>query len=428
LPRSVFTADQHDRFRKASFGKAIHLTGLTEVWDLEKVNPLFNVPSCVVFGKHFHHTERPIKAKLFTGQLKRRNASLEEARTNLTIRDTSLHLVKRGDRSFWSEDAKAEFAGRSPYASKFAEGATLVPRSCWFVEVPVQSAVGFNPAQPLLRTDRRAIQQAKEAYENLMMEGIVEKQFLFATLLSTDLLPFAFLDYRTVVLPIKVSADRFVMISSEQAEKDGNEHLARWLKKCEYEWQKRRGSKSSKMTIYERLDHVRGLTQQHHTAKYKVVYPMSATNLCSAVVPGETIIKTFGGQKITLSGFIADYKLFFYETENADEAYYLCGMLNSATVDALIKPMQSRGLWGPRDICMKVWELPIPAFKESKSTHKELAKLSVQCAEKVARFIPTLDTQDVTPGKIGGLRSEVREHLADELKEIDGLVKKVMGS
>jgi hypothetical protein len=428
LPRSVFTADQHDRFRKASFGKAIHLTGLTEVWDLEKVNPLFNVPSCVVFGKHFHHTERPIKAKLFTGQLKRRNASLEEARTNLTIRDTSLHLVKRGDRSFWSEDAKAEFAGPSPYRSKFAQGATIVPRSCWFVQVAERPGLGFNPEKPYVKTDPRATEQAKEAYKELEVEGNIEKDFLYATLLSTDLVPFGFLDYRPVVLPIKPSGELFVMLDREYAQKEGLEHLAEWLNICEKEWNKRRKEKAEKMSIYDRLDYVHGITQQRHKAKYKVIYPTSATNLCGAVVPNEKITITVSGQTVTLKGFVAESKLYYFESENEQEAHYLAAFLNSQTVDDLIKPMQSRGLWGPRDIHKKVWELPIPIFNESKSTHKELAELGVQCAGKVAKIIPTLNTQHVTPGKIGRLRNEVRERLADELNEIDGLVKKVMGS
>lgn len=427
LPRSVFTADQHHNFRRTSFGKAIHQTGLTEIWDLEKVNPLFNVPSCVIFGKHFHHTGRPIKAKVFSGGLKRRNASLEEALKDLSIRETGLHLVKQGERSFWSEDAKAEISGTSPYGSKFAQGATIVPRSCWFVQIVEKSGLGFNPERPYVKTDPRATEQAKEAYKSLEVEGNIEKDFLYATLLSTDLLPFGFLNYRPVVLPIKPSGEIFVMLEREYAEKEGLEHLAMWLRICEKEWRKRRKEKADKMSIYERLNHVRGMTQQHHKARYKVIYPTSATNLCGAVVENEKISVSIGGQRITLRSFIAESKLYYFETENENEAHYLAAFLNSPTVDDLIKPMQSRGLWGPRDIHKKVWELPIPIFNESKSNHKELAELGLDCAQKAAKIIPTLETQDVTPGKIGRLRNAVRERLADELKEIDGVVKEIMG-
>jgi len=426
LPRSVFTADQHDRFRRTSFGKAIHQTGLTEVWDLESVKPLFNVPACVVFGKQFHHTERPIKAKVFSGQLNRRNASLDEALKSLVVHDTSLHLVEQGGRSFWSEDAKAELVGASPYGSKFAQGATIVPRSCWFVQVLEKPELGFNPERPYVRTDQRAIELAKEAYKGLEVEGNIEKDFLYATLLSTDLLPFGFLEYRPVVLPIKPSGEMFVMLSKEIVEENGYEDLARWLRICEEEWGKRRKEKAERMSIYERLDHVHGLTQQHHKAKYKVIYPTSATNLCGAALCNQKIFLKVGEQKITLNSFIVESTTYSFETENESEAHYLSALLNSPTLDELLKPMQARGLWGPRHIHKKVWELPIPIFSEAKSAHNELAELGLHCAQKVAKIIPTLDTLNVTPGKIGRLRAQVRERLADELKEIDSLVKRIL--
>jgi hypothetical protein len=409
----------------ASFGKTIHQTGLTEVWDLKDVKPLFNVPSCVVFGKKFHYTEKPINATVFEGQLKRRNASYQDA--ELTTRETKLHIVTQGERSYWAEDPKAEFSGASLYGKKFVEGATLVPRSCWFVQIEHEKGLGFNPAIPFVKTDPRATEQAKEAYADLKMEGKVEKEFLYATLLSTDLLPFGFLDYRTIVLPIKPSGDNFVMLESDFLHKEGYSHIAKWLDKCETEWKKRRKEKSTRMTIYERLDHVRGLTQQSHKALYKIVYPMSATNLCSAVISNTKIVKKYGDQKLTLKAFVADYKLFFFETEDENEASFLSAVLNSPTIDRLIKPMQSQGLWGPRDICMKVWELPIPVYSEQKSAHRELAEIGIACAKRVEKIIPELNTKDVTPGKIGRLRSQVRERLSDELKEIDGIVKKIMG-
>ena len=426
LPRSVFTSDQHDSFRKASFGKSIYQIGITEAWDLENVAPLFNVPACVVFGKRPHFTQKPIPAEIVSGNLPRRNTPLLEAASKLTAKKSWLYVVKQGERSFWSEDPKAQLVGSSPYASKFAEGATIVPRSCWFVDILSEGPLGFDPSKPYVRTDPRATHEAKEAYKDLILEGNIENEFLYATLLSTDLLPFGFLDYRSVVLPIKESGDNFTMITAEQARRNDYQHLAIWLEWVEKEWKKRRKEKAGKMTIYQRLDHVRGLTQQSHESKYKVVYPMSATNLCSAVVENKKIVKRVFGQRLELKGFIADYKLFFYETENEHEAHYLAAILNSPTIDELIKPMQSRGLWGPRDICMKVWELPIPAYNESKSSHRELAELGMHCTEKVKKILPDLDTKDITPGKIGRLRNEVRKRLAVELREIDGLVQKIL--
>lgn len=431
LPRSIFTSDQHNNFRKTSFVKqgevaAIYQIGITEVWDCENVSPLFNVPASVVFGKRPHFTKKPIPAEIIGGELQKRNTSLVEAHPLLTVRKTSLHVVQQGDRSFWSEDPKAQLVGSSPYASKFAEGATIVPRSCWFVEIVSEGQLGFDPSKPYVHTDPRATEQAKEAYESLIIEGNIESEFLYATLLSTDLLPFGFLGYRPVILPIKPSGENFVMISAEKARKENYHHLAQWLDECEKEWKKRRKEKASRMSIYQRLDHIHGLTQQNYTAKFKILYPSSSTNLCSAVVQNEKIPIKIEGQIILLRNFIVESKTYFLETENKNEAHYLSAFLNSPTIDELIKPMQSKGLWGPRDIHKKVWELPIPPYSESKSTHHELAELGICCAEKVKNILPELDTKDITPGKIGRLRNQVREKLKGELKEIDGIVKVVL--
>jgi hypothetical protein len=50
----------------------------------------------------------------------------------------------------------------------------------------------------------------------------------------------------------------------------------------------------------------------------------------------------------------------------------------------------------------------------------------MQCTEKVKEIISTLDTHNVTPGKIGRLRGKVRELLKDEIAVIDGVVEKLI--
>lgn len=54
MPRSVFTADQHDELRRGAFrftqDRMLHLVWTT-LWDCDQVAPLFNVPACVVWGE-----------------------------------------------------------------------------------------------------------------------------------------------------------------------------------------------------------------------------------------------------------------------------------------------------------------------------------------------------------------------------------------
>ena len=86
--------------------------------------------------------------------------------------------------------------------------------------------------------------------------------------------------------------------------------------------------------------------------------------------------------------------------------------------------MQSRGLWGPRDIHKKVLELPIPQFDAANAIHLQLIELGETCTKKVAQWVMSGGTG--TTKSIGLLRRKVREMLSEELKAIDELVKKIL--
>jgi hypothetical protein len=109
-------------------------------------------------------------------------------------------------------------------------------------------------------------------------------------------------------------------------------------------------------------------------------------------------------------------------TSKKAEAYYLCSILNSPTIDELLKPMQARGLFGPRHIHKKVWELPIPEFDPSNKNHLELAKLGEECTKKVSKLL----SRGIPKKSIGNLRKMIKAELADEIKEIDGIVKGIL--
>ena len=400
------------------------------------MSPLFNVPACVVIAakKELPRPSRStpvekdvkiIPGQIMSGELERKNASLAEAEKDLTIEDVEFSLHTRGKRSFWATGKDARVQAASFYKKRFAEGATIVPRSFWFVQVK-PSPFGFNPDLPPLETADRAREEAKDAYKSVYFKGTVESRFLYATLLSTDLLPFGCLDYRLVVLPVEPSGDHYKLIDTYEAHKHGFLNLAHWLKNAEKEWNVRRGAKAEQMTIYERLDRVHGLTNQNPQAKYRVLYPMSATYLCAAVQRHDEIILNIGGQNIRVSGFLTDYKLFGFETNNEKEALYLASFLNAQIIDRLIKPMQSRGLWGPRDICKKVLELPIPQFDEKNEVHMNLAKVGKKCSAKVDKWLASGGAGNIK--SIGKLRSMVRQVLKGELAEIDELAKVILGA
>lgn len=429
LPRSVFSADQHDGLRKReySFGEdSFQTLLLQEVWDCEYVDPLFKVPCCVLIGDKVsvkgtkQNMEYPLSGQIISGKLSRKNASLKEAEEKLSVEETEISLHTRGKRSYWATEKDVAAKGPSYYKDHFFQGATIVPRSFWFVQVK-PSQFGINPDLPLVETADRARQEAKDAYKSVYFKDTIESRFLYATLLSTDLLPFGHLDYRLVVLPIEPNGDRYRLIDSAAASERGFLNLARWLKNAEDEWSARRGEKAKGMSIYERINRVRGITQQNPKAMYRIIYNTSGTILTAAVVENKRIEIKVDGQIIKIQGYIVDTKTYFTELDDINEANFLGAVLNAPIVDKMIKPLQSRGLWGPRDIHKKVLELPIPQFDANNPTHQKLAALGKECTAKVQRWVESGGAGKIK--SIGKLRGMVREMLKEELGEIDGIVR-----
>jgi len=418
LPRSIFSADQHDDLRQGTF-KEVGLR-FEEAWDLEGVEPLFNVPACVLFGQKEASTKTsyPISGQTVSGELPRKNATLDKAEESLAIEEVQFALGRVGKRSFWAKGKGILAEEASPYKELFKNGATIYPRPFWFVEVKV-SPLGFNPSLPPLESAERAKEQAKDAYKGLVLKGNVESRFLYATLLSTDLLPFGHLDYRLVVLPIEPSGDGYALVTAEEAHKRGFVNLAKWLEKVQEEWESRRGEKAERIDALEWLDYQRKVTSQNPQAKYRVIYPSSGTHLCAHVVEDQPIKFDIGEQSVQVKGFVVDHVTYHFETSREDEAYYLAAVLNSSLINRMIKPMQARGLWGARHIHKKVLELPIPQFDPQSDVHKKLVELGKECSRRVADWLGTDGAARIK--SIGRLRTMVREMLNKEIGEIDKL-------
>ncbi len=287
-----------------------------------------------------------------------------------------------------------------------------------------RSPLGFDPSRPSIESAERAKKYAKGRWKGLVLKGNVESRFLYATLLSTDLMPFGHFDYRLVVLPIEPTGTGYALVTAEEAQERGFINLANWLRVVQEEWEERRGAKAERMDVLEYLDYYKKLTTQNPQAKYRVVYPTSATYLCACVVEDKPIVFEIGGQELKATGFAADTVTYCLETDQADEAHYVTAVLNAPIVDRLIKPMQARGAWGARHIHKKVLELPLPQYDSFKEEHLKLTELGRVCTQKVDSWLKTGGPGDVR--SIGKLRSMVREMLARELGQIDKLVEPLL--
>ncbi len=424
LPRSVFSADQHDALRRRTFTfprNMAHQLFWREVWDCDEVTPVFSVPSCVVFGEKgdVGKMTYPIRGEVLRGKLPRRNASLVAAEEALSVADIELSLHVRGRRSYWAEGDPPKRQVESPYKKRFMQGATIVPRSMWFVQTK-PSPVGFDPQLPPLETSTQAMHDAKKPYRDVRLEGSVESRFLYATMLAGDLIPFGCLRHRLVVLPIEPVGDQYELIDARKAREKGCFGLAQWLAQVETEWQQRRSEKSRNASALDWLDYRHKLTAQNPLCRYRTVYNTSGTFLAAAVVERGAI----ACDELQTGGFLVDAKTYACELDSGEEAFYLASILNAPVIDELVKPMQSRGLWGPRDIHKKVLELPFPQFDAQDDVHRALSVLGETCSTKVAAWLAGGGAG--ASRSIGKLRANTRAMLADDMAAIDELVRRLI--
>ncbi len=428
LPRSIFSADQHHGLRTGGFslGRDTELSlSWKEIWDCQNVVPLFDVPSCVLTAEKAvpSTVERPVYGEILSGDLSRRNASLEEAEQSLTVEPVQYYLHRVGRHSYLATDTPIEHSGASPYTGVFSQGASMVPRSFWFVDV-MSSQSGADYGTPLVATSAYARSQARSAYKDVALIGTVESRFLYGTLLAADVLPFGHLAFRTVLLPIKPTDNRYRILDAESARTKGLLHVAQWLEGVEREWQRRRGRKAAGVSALEWLDYRGKLTRQNPRSRCRVIYNTSGTYLTAAVVNQHPVHAGPWGGCASAEAYVADTKTYYYETDDADEAHYLAAVLNAPTIDRLIKPLQSRGAFGPRDIHKKVFELPIPRYDDQPGVHRRLAGLGRECSIRVREWLAELGPGETR--SIGRLRARIRALLDAELKELDRLIPTIL--
>lgn len=415
MPRSVLTgAKQHVLFQK-------HYVAASRLLiDCEQVAPLFNVPTCVVVAAKRDVGQAPppgpksIAMLRLEGQLPCRNAALDQAKKHWKLEKASFTPLTK--------------AGGSPYWAEVTQGASLAPRCAWFVRPPEIARV-INDRRPQLVTDRSTERQAKPPWKGIRLSGSVEGEFLFATLLSDHMLPFGWRQWSVAVLPIVYDKRMGSRLLDAAAARSGKIGLYQWLRRAEETWLAHRKSQTE---LLHWLNWQNKLVRQRPRGVVKLLYNKSGTHLCSCVVDARQVRRWYV-DRLPVHGFIADYVTYYLELAAPDEAHYLCAVLNAPAADEAIKPYQTKGAFGAqrgkgeRDIHRRPFEvLPIPRFDKNDARHRELARLSRRCHEKVARWAADLDEKQIN-APIGRLRTELRtDLLKGELEAIDEIVAAVL--
>jgi SAM-dependent methyltransferase len=363
LPRGVlYGAKQHDAFR--GLGVRVPMRPVAAL-DLDRVKPLFRVPACVVIvdrEKAAGDTQWPVRE--VSGTLPRRNASPVESR-ELSISDVS--------------ELRTQRPGHGPYLDRAIQGATIAPRPFWFVEPTPETAAA---ARKWVRTDSQASQRAKHPWTGVELEGQIEAEFIYATMLSVY--PFRLGPVKLCALPIDTTNGRVKLLTPRQVLQRGAPGFHRWLTEAEAIWaERKKDSAAQDVPLHEYLDNHRNLTRQL-LGGVRVVYGADGSHVRAAVVETDTLAQASGAR-----AFVFDMNTYWIRVKTSDEAHYLTAVLNSPFVDAAIKTGQTRGAWGARHIHRRPFEVvPIPEFDALDESHTQLAELSRQAHQKLAGLAP----------------------------------------
>lgn len=399
MPRSVIAGTiQHTNFRRFETPRL----KLIRIIDLEDVHPLFNVPSCVLIATKGAGTKYPVPAERYKGELPKRNTKLNEIRSLLS---TTSYVY-----------SPPEFPTKpSYYFDKFKVGASIFPRTLYFIDILSQGDDNF-----LVQTSKEIFHIVKASWK-IGLEGNIEPQFVYATLLAWEMIPFGYTKFRPVILPVEPSSNSHKLFDPVHLQKTGFAGVATWFRKAQKIWEARRTEKSEKRfpKLIDRLNYNGLLSSQNPSKRYVVLYNSTGTNIVSCVVDRLSLPSfELSENKIKPRGFIADVKSWFYETDDQREAYYLSAILNSEIINRIIKPLQPRGLFGARAIHRRPLLFQIPKFDENKESHVELAKIGRYCHENI---------EQAMPAKNNKIRNHVRKRFENEILKINNLVREMLG-
>lgn len=385
VPNSVIDRDYWSGFRAGRFDGAA--VAFTASWDLRRIRPhLFPRGSAVIFGARTAEPgAMPGHALVWTGKAPRRHASTEDA--------FLLHQ-KVAELAIGSDDDQ-----RSPYASRFTQGANLVPRVFFRVEPAKTTSLGVPSGRAAVQS-KRSVSEKKPWKELPNLQGIVESEFVWPAALGEQILPFSMTAPETFVLAL---TQRGKVLASDSPAIDAYPGLADWTRRAEELWREHGGSK---MSLAEQIDHMSKLSQQVPVPTTRVVYSKSGMHVSAAVLDNPRAV--------------VDHTAYWAAVASEREGHFLVGILNAPVLTELVRPLMSYGK-DERHIDKHVWKLPIPTFDPEDELHGQIAALSAEIAEEFAGL--EFDT-----GNFVTIRKQLRSRIlaSEKGQRLDALVARLL--
>ncbi len=404
LPHSALQTGQYKKWRSGQWGVLSVDLGVRQPWDLERIEPnsFFPVPACVAFLQRADPPGKPLN-----------------------------HLADRwqgkGSGPFTTEltpltDTSGDFA--SPYGDRTRNGATIFPRVLFFVET-VESTALVQAANRLTVLPRRS-KQEKPPWKGLELPELagqaVEAEHVFDVHLGETLAPYVLLEPLKAVLPLSKSTGELVKREDGWYGLDPLELTdimrRRWRSINEI-WDKNKRV-SSKLSLIERLDYVKGLSSQRvtdGTSETRVIYGSSGRPTAAVLSDADAI---------------AENALYWLKCDSSDEAHYLAAVINSEVLDEMLVPLMAKGQFGARHVHKHIWRLPIPEYDDSDSLHVELAEAGEAAAIGAKALWDGVRVEREGKGQSTSVtvaRREIRKWLSEsaEGRRVEGLVGRLLG-
>jgi len=416
LTRAILNGSQYDALRR---GKCKFNLFIEKIWDLdENANP-FRKPACIVKFSN-RKTSKNITGFLIKSDINVKKI-IDVDKDKISLIPTNFYLNITEDYSGISQNNFQLKNIRNNYKNIFRQGATILPRPYFFIEIMEERTKAFR-----IKTENIYIntinKKRKKGNYNFYFNGeYVPKELVYDAILGENIDKFRLIKTKKVVLPIvegdfifninvKNNSYKFNLID-KFCEEPLYKSYKEYFNKMEEDWEKGRGAKfgtdkntykaSSRMSVWDRLNYNNLLLKQFENKKIGkdkklVVYNKDGKIIKSAVI--DNLNYVFESTS-------------YYGLFNENEAFYLTGILNSNYFSYLLEKM---GILSERHIHKKPFDLPFPNFDPNNELHNKIAELS----KKLHQIAIDLDQQKNTNKKI-------TIENTPEFKELDEAVKKL---
>ena len=327
-------------------------------WDLEKLEPntFFPVPSCVAFARRIGTEGGAAPLAGTVEQWLGQAGANDVQRASSTITDTSGQ-------------------GESRYAGYSRQGATIVPRSLFFVNETENPAL--IQAGDTITVNPRRGSQDKAPWKNLDLARIsqqtIESRHVYEVHLGETVVPYATLEPLKAILPVRRGEHEIPV----DANGPGGIRISGLDQRMRSRWQtindlwESEKAPANKLSLIQRLDYHRELSEQllwaqsPNSMKFRIVHTQNGQPTAALILDDTAVIDT---------------KLYWVTCKDTSEANYLLAIINSDALYEAVTPLMNKGQFGARDLHKHLWKLPISEFDPSEPLHQAVADAGAAAA------------------------------------------------